>query len=93
LIHGSVALLVLVLTPAIFKRLGAALGTYTIVSLLIPLSGSDLQGIGRYMAVVFPIFMLLGSFRSPRVHEAILVVFSLFLALFLSLFVNWYPLY
>jgi len=93
LIHGFVALVVLALTPSIFSRLGVALGVYTLVSLMVPLSGSDLQGIGRYMSVVFPIFMLLGSFRSPRVHEAILVTFSLFLALFLSLFVNWYPLY
>jgi len=93
LIHGFVALTVLALTPSIFKRLGVALGVYTLVSLTVPLSGSDLQGIGRYMSVVFPIFMLLGSLRSPRVHEAILVSFSLFLALFLSLFVNWYPLY
>jgi hypothetical protein len=93
LIHGFVALAVLALTPSIFSRLGVALGVYTLVSLMVPLSGSDLQGIGRYMSVVFPIFMLLGSFQSPRVHEAILVTFSLFLALFLSLFVNWYPLY
>lgn len=93
LIHGTVALVVLALVPMIFRRLGVALGAYTAVSLLVPLTGSDLQGIGRYMAVVFPIFMLLGSFRSPRVHEAILVTFSLFLALFLGLFVNGYPLY
>lgn len=93
LIHGSVALLVLGMTPLIFKRLGVALGVYTIVSVLVPLSGSDLQGIGRYMSVVFPIFMLLGSFRSRRLHEALLINSSLFLALFMILFVNWYPLY
>jgi len=93
LIHGAVALLVLGLIPSIFSRLGVALGAYTVVSLMVPLSGSDLQGIGRYMSVVFPIFMLFASFRSSRAHEAILVISSLFLALFLSLFVNWYPLY
>ncbi|MGH9140873.1 MAG: mannosyltransferase family protein [Vicinamibacterales bacterium] len=93
LIHGTVALAVLALIPAVFARLGVGLGAYVLVSLMVPLTGSDLQGIGRYMAVVFPIFMLLGSVRSPRVHEAILVVFSLFLALFVGLFVNWYPIY
>ncbi len=92
-IHGAVAVFVLALIPSIFKRLGVALGVYTIVSLIVPLSGSDLQGIGRYMSVVFPIFMLLGSIRSQVVHEAILVISSLFLALFVTLFVNWYPLY
>lgn len=92
-IHGAVALLFLILTPAVFVRFGAALGAYTLVSLLVPLTGSDLQGIGRYMAVVFPVFMLLGSVRSQEVHDAILVVWSLFRALFIILFVNWYPLY
>jgi len=93
LIHGAVALFVLALTPAVFVRLGVGLGAYTLISLMVPLSGSDLQGIGRYMAVVFPVFMLLGSFRSDRVHEAILIISSLFLALFVGLFVNWYPIY
>lgn len=93
LIHGAVALVFLILTPAVFARLGVALGAYMLVSLIVPLTGSDLTGIGRYAAVLFPAFMLLGSFRSSRVHEAILVISSLFLALFVGLFVNLYALF
>ena len=87
------ALVFLALTPAVFKRLGLAMGAYVLVSLLVPLSGSGLEGIGRYAAVLFPVFMLAGTNRSPRLHEAILIVCSIFLALFVSLFVTLHPVY
>jgi len=93
LFHGVAALIFLALTPAIFKRLGVAMGAYVLVSLLVPLSGNLLEGVGRYSAVLFPAFMLVGSFKSPRLHEAILIVASLFLALFVCLFVTGQPIY
>ena len=31
------------------------------MSLYVPLSGNALEGIGRYAATLFPVFMLLGS--------------------------------
>ena len=93
LFHGAVALFFLAMTPAVFKRLGVALGAYVLVSLIVPLTGSALEGIGRYSAVVFPVFMALGMIKSPRVHEALLIVWSLFLALFVGLFVTWRPIY
>jgi hypothetical protein len=93
LFHGAAALLLLALTPAVFLRLGAPLGCWVLVSLIIPLTGNALEGIGRYGAALFPVFMILGAARSPRVHEALLVVWSLFLALFVGLFVTWQPIY
>jgi hypothetical protein len=93
LFHGVAALIFLALTPAIFKRLGVALGAYVLVSLLVPLTGSALEGVGRYSAALFPAFMLAGSAKSPRVHEAILTVAALFLALFVCLFVTGRPIY
>lgn len=93
LFHGVVALSFLALTPAIFKRLGVAMGAYVLASLLVPLSGNALEGVGRYSAVLFPAFMLLGSFESRRLHEAILITMSLFLALFVCLFGTGRPIY
>lgn len=93
LFHGAAALLLLALTPAVFQRLGAPLGIWVLVSLTIPLSGNALEGIGRYGAALFPVFMILGAARSPRLHDALLVVWSLFLALFVGLFVTWQPIY
>ena len=93
LFHGVAALIFLALTPAIFKRLGVAMGVYVLVSLLVPLSSNALEGVGRYAAVLFPAFMLVGSFKSPRLHEAILIAAALFLALFVCLFVTLRPIY
>ena len=93
LFHGVAALLFLAVTPAIFKRLGVAMGAYVLASLLVPLTGNALEGIGRYAAVLFPAFMLAGSFKSPRLHEAILIVAALFLALFVCLFSTGRPIY
>lgn len=93
LFHAAAAAFFLSVTPLVFKRLGAPLGCWVLVSCLIPLSGNALEGIGRYGAALFPIFMTVGSIRSPRVHETLLIVWSLFLALFVGLFVTWRPIY
>ncbi len=93
LFHGITALGFLGLTPAIFKRFGAPMGVYVLVSLIVPLTGNALEGVGRYAAVLFPMFMLLGSFTSQRLHEAILIGGALFLALFACLFVTLRPIY
>ena len=92
-LHGTVALGFVVLVPSVFARLGPALGTYVALSLYVPLSGNALEGIGRYAATLFPVFMLLGTVRSRRVHEALLVTGALVLSLLASLFVTFHPIY
>ena len=82
------------LAPAIFARLGPALGAYVAVSLYVPLTGNALEGIGRYAATLFPVFMLLGSDPPhERVHEALLIGGALVLSLLASLFVTFHPMY
>jgi hypothetical protein len=93
LFHGVVALFLLACVPTVFTRLGAPLGCYVLVSLLVPLSGNALSGIGRYGAVLFPVFMMLATIESRRMHEALPIIWSLFLALFVGLFVTWHPIY
>lgn len=93
LFHGAAALFFVAMVPAVFKRLGAPLGVWVLVTLLIPLSGNALEGIGRYGTVLFPVFMILGMVQSPRFHEALLIVWSVFLSLFIGLFVTWHPIY
>jgi hypothetical protein len=93
-LHGVVALLFVALTPSVFTRLGPALGAYVAVSLYVPLSGNALEGIGRYAATLFPVFVLLGtSVRSRRLHEALLVSGALVLSLLSALFATWHPVY
>ena len=92
-LHGMVALAFVALTPSVFTRVGVALGAYVAVSLYVPLSGNALEGIGRYAATLFPVFMLLGTITSRRVHEAILIGSALVLSLLTSLFAGFYPIY
>lgn len=93
LFHGVTALVFLALTPAVFKHLGVALGAYVLVSLLVPLSGNVLEGVGRYSAVLFPVFMVLGRSPSRWVYESLVVVSTLALALLVALFVTLHPIY
>jgi hypothetical protein len=93
-LHGAVALGAIVLAPSVFTRLGPALGAYVLVSLYVPMSGNALEGIGRYVATLFPFFVLVaGAVRSPRVHEALLVSGALLLSLLSALFATWHPVY
>lgn len=93
LLHGAVALAVIALLPSVFARLGLALGAYVAATLYVPLTANALEGIGRYAATLFPVFMLLGAATSKRLHEALLVIGSLLLSLLASLFATMHPVY
>lgn len=93
LLHGVPALVLLALTPLIFRRLGVAMGAYVLASLLVPLSSNTLEGLGRYASVLFPAFMLVGSLTSERSHEAVVIVSLVFQMLLVCLFVTWHPIY
>ena len=91
LLNAATGVLFLVLTPWVAKRLGLPFALYVVATLLVPFTGNQLESIGRYAAVLFPVFMVAGSFKSARLHEAVVIVSALFLALLVGLFVNWYP--
>jgi hypothetical protein len=93
LLQAATALIFLTLTPLIFRRLGAPMGAYVLVSLLVPLSSNALEGLGRYASVLFPAFMLVGSMTTARSHEALVMGSLVFRTLLLLLFVNWRPVY
>lgn len=93
LMQAVTALLFLGLIPAVFKRLGAAMGIYVLVSLLIPLSSNALEGVGRYVSVLFPVFMLVAAKTTPATHEALVAVSLVFRTLLVCFFVTWQPIY
>ena len=92
-LQAASALIVLALTPAVFRRLGVAMGAYVLVSMLVPLSGSALEGLGRYASVLFPVFMIVGSMQSQRAYEAIVVGCVVFRTMLGAFFVTWQPTY
>lgn len=91
--YTVVALMFLAAVPFVARRFGAPLAAYVLAGLLLPLSGNVLVGFGRYASVLFPVFMLAATVRSTGMQHAILIASSLFYALFLILFVGWYPLH
>lgn len=93
LLQAGTALIFVMLVPMIFRRLGAPVGVYVLVSLLVPLSSNTLEGLGRYASVLFPAFMVVGSMTTPRAHEALVMVSLAFRTLLLSFFVTWQPIY
>lgn len=93
LLQATTALLFVVLTPVIFQRLGAAMGAYVLVSLLVPLSSNTLEGLGRYASVLFPAFIVVGSLTTQRAHEAMVMICLVFHTLLLCFFVTWQPIY
>jgi hypothetical protein len=62
LVQGLLALLVLLLIPAVSRRFGLRYGAYQAVLVAIPTFGSqDFQGTGRYLIAAFPAFAIVGS--------------------------------
>jgi hypothetical protein len=76
----AAALVFLVLTVLVVRRLPPSYGFYTVALLLYFLlfppqyAAIALQSTGRFVAVLFPVFILLARWgRRPRVHELLLI--------------------
>lgn len=93
LLQAATAIAFVALTPLVFRRLGAAMGTYVLVSLLVPLSSNTLEGLGRYASVLFPVFLLVAAATTVRMHEVIIIVSLVLRTLLVCLFVTWQPIY
>jgi hypothetical protein len=92
-LHGVSGLLFLAAIPAICRRLGVAMGAYVLVSLLVPLSSNTLEGLGRYVSVLFPAFIVAATITSARVHEAVVMMSLVFRTLLVCFLVTWQPIY
>jgi hypothetical protein len=93
MMQAVTALVFLVATPMVFRRLGAAMGVYVLVSLLVPLSSNTLEGLGRYTSVLFPVFLVTATMVTDRVHEIVVMASLIFRTMLVCLFVTWQPIY
>ena len=74
----------------VWKYIRASYGVLVILLALVPaLSGSP-QSLNRYLAVLFPAFILLARIRSEPIRQAIVVAFSMGLAITTYLFIQGY---
>lgn len=77
LLNFAAAITALVCASVLLKRREWALGSFALLSILVPMSYQPLlQSFARYAMVIFPVFFVLASAgRSPRVDQVIRVVF------------------
>jgi hypothetical protein len=83
----------LMVVPFIWDRFGRGYAAIVVLGLLLPLSSGQLEGIGRYCSVLFPLPILFGSMRGETRHLGLMIGFVLFYTLGLVLFGNVHPLF
>jgi hypothetical protein len=82
-------LLVIIVSISVWRRLGEGYAIYTILSVLVP-AWSGTGSLTRYALVMFPVFMMLAWWgRRSTVDRAITIGFTVFLGIFIAIFVNW----
>lgn len=88
-IHLLVLIVSIFLALAYYRKIGLP---YTVFAILaIVLSSSRVQGMGRYMVVVFPLFIAAAYFLKNRdLYHTFLYLNILLLALFSIMFSHWY---
>ncbi len=83
----------LALTPFIWRRFNFGYALIVIAALLLPLSSGQFEGLGRYTSVLFPVPLVLASFRGELRHNLLLASFAILYALGLAMFVTVHPLF
>jgi hypothetical protein len=93
LLNGVAALAALVAVPLVWRRFGAPYALFMLLNLMLPLSTGQLVGLGRYTAVLFPMYLWLATVRSPLWQSGLLVGSGMLYMLCQSLFVNLHPVF
>jgi hypothetical protein len=92
-LNGLAAFAAVVSVPFVWRRFGTAYGLFMTANLWLPLSSGQVEGLGRYVAVLFPLFIWLAGIRSRRVSTALIVAFAMLYTLCMALFTNIHPLF
>lgn len=81
------------LVPLIWRRFGVGYALIVLGGLLLPLSSGQLEGLGRYASVQFPLAIALASLGGETRHSVLLAASAMLYAICLSLFVTVHPLF
>lgn len=87
------ALGALALLPLVWTRFGVGYVVIVLGGLLLPLSSGQLEGLGRYTAVQFPVPLALASLAGETRHLALIAALAVLYATCLALFVTVHPLF
>ncbi|MFH1181277.1 MAG: mannosyltransferase family protein [bacterium] len=80
----------IIATYFVFKKLRTSYGLYMSTTLLVALGTGTFMSIGRYLLVLFPIFILIALVKNQRQQLAYIFFSTLLLAMNIILFVNNY---
>jgi hypothetical protein len=87
------AVLALALVPLIWRRFGVGYALIVLGGMLLPLSSGQLEGLGRYASVQFPIALALARGGSMTRHALTLALFAVLYTICFALFVTVHPLF
>lgn len=73
-----------------FKKRWVSYGLYTVTTLGVALSTGTFMSIGRYILVLFPIYLVLASVKNQNFAKIYTIGSVFLLAMNIILFVNWY---
>ncbi len=83
-------LFILIILYFVFKRLRTSYALYMLSLVAVALSTGTLMSIGRYILVLFPIYILLASIKNQYLRQSWIFISILLLALYTILFANSY---
>lgn len=87
------AVTALALVPIIWRRFGVGYALVVLGGLLLPLSSGQLEGLGRYTSVQFPVALALATGGGVARHTITLAVCAVLYVICFALFVTVHPLF
>jgi len=92
LLNGSAVLFAIAMLPVVRRRMGWPYVLFIVMNLWLPLSSGSLEGLGRYTAVLFPLFIAIPTISSLLGRNFLLIVFASLYMVCRALFANLHPL-
>ena len=88
-INIALVFIVLLMLPAIVRHVGSIYALYCLLSIALPLMSRS-ESMNRYVAIMFPVFIVLGVWGKRRWFDLLLkLIFLPILIVFTTMFVNW----
>jgi hypothetical protein len=93
-LNAFAAIGALALVPVVWKRFGFGYALIVLGGMLLPLSSGQLEGLGRYASVQFPLALALASLTGGGArHSTLVTALGMLYAICLALFVTVHPLF
>ncbi len=90
ILDGGFVVFALVVTVLVWRKIDRGLSLYMLATIAVAISTGTLMSIGRYILVLFPIYMLAASIKNIYVKLAWLLLSCMLFTLYTILFVNHY---